>query len=62
MRAAIAARRAGEPGVPAGGGDEAPADDSVVSPDDEDIEESGEVGQPVIESVLGGTVFGELEQ
>ena len=38
------------------------ADDSVVSADDEDIDEAGEVGQPVIVRVLGGTVIGELEQ
>jgi DNA polymerase-3 subunit gamma/tau len=38
------------------------ADDSVVSPDDEDIEDSGAMGQPVIERVLGGTVIGELDQ
>jgi DNA polymerase-3 subunit gamma/tau len=38
------------------------ADDSVVSPDDEDIEEAGVVGQPVIARVLGGTVIGELDQ
>jgi DNA polymerase-3 subunit gamma/tau len=38
------------------------ADDSVVSPDDEDIEEAGAVGQPVIARVLGGTVIGELDQ
>jgi DNA polymerase III subunit gamma/tau len=38
------------------------ADDSVVSADDEDIEEAGSVGQPVIERVLGGTVIGELDQ
>ncbi len=38
------------------------ADDSVVSPDDEDIEEAGEVGQPVIARVLGGTVIGEIDQ
>ncbi len=38
------------------------ADDSVVSPDDENIEEAGAVGQPVIESVLGGTVIGQLDQ
>jgi DNA polymerase-3 subunit gamma/tau len=38
------------------------ADDSVVSPDDEDIEEAGATGQPVIERVLGGTVIGELDQ
>jgi DNA polymerase-3 subunit gamma/tau len=38
------------------------ADDSVVSADDEDIEEGGAVGQPVIARVLGGTVIGELEQ
>jgi DNA polymerase-3 subunit gamma/tau len=38
------------------------ADDSVVSPDDEDIEEAGAVGQPVIARVLGGTVIGELNQ
>ena len=38
------------------------ADDSVVSADDEDIEQAGAVGQPVIERVLGGTVIGELDQ
>jgi DNA polymerase-3 subunit gamma/tau len=38
------------------------ADDSVVSADDEDIEEAGSVGQPVIARVLGGTVIGELDQ
>ena len=38
------------------------ADDSVVSPDDENIEEAGAVGQPVIERVLGGTVIGEADQ
>ena len=38
------------------------ADDSVVSPDDEDIEEVIAVGQPVIARILGGTVIGELEQ
>jgi DNA polymerase-3 subunit gamma/tau len=38
------------------------ADDSLVSPDDEDIDETEAVGQPVIARVLGGTVIGELEQ
>jgi len=38
------------------------ADDSVVSADDEDIEEAGAMGQPVIERVLGGIVIGELDQ
>jgi len=39
------------------------ADDSVVSVDDEDIDEEEEaVGQPVIARVLGGTVIGELDQ
>ena len=38
------------------------ADDSVVSADDEDIEEAGDMGQPVIERVLGGMVIGELDQ
>jgi DNA polymerase-3 subunit gamma/tau len=38
------------------------ADDSVVSADDEDIEEAGAIGQPVIERVLGGIVIGELDQ
>jgi DNA polymerase III subunit gamma/tau len=37
-------------------------DDSVVSADDEDIEEAAAVGQPVIARVLGGTVIGELDQ
>jgi DNA polymerase-3 subunit gamma/tau len=39
-----------------------PADDSMVSADDEDIEEAVAVGQPVIARVLGGTVIGELDQ
>jgi hypothetical protein len=34
----------------------------VVSADDEDIEEAGVVGQPVIARVLGGTVIGEIDQ
>ena len=38
------------------------ADDSMVSADDEDLEEAGAVGQPVIARVLGGTVIGELDQ
>jgi len=38
------------------------ADDSVVSADDENIEEAGDMGQPVIERVLGGMVIGELDQ
>jgi len=38
------------------------ADDSMVSADDEDIEEALAVGQPVIARVLGGTVIGELDQ
>jgi DNA polymerase-3 subunit gamma/tau len=38
------------------------ADDSLVSADDEDIEEAGAIGQPVIERVLGGIVIGELDQ
>jgi len=38
------------------------ADDSVVSADDENIEDAGAMGQPVIERVLGGIVIGELDQ
>jgi DNA polymerase-3 subunit gamma/tau len=38
------------------------ADDSMVSADDEDIDEEVAVGQPVIARVLGGTVIGELDQ
>jgi DNA polymerase-3 subunit gamma/tau len=38
------------------------ADDSMVSADDENIEEAVAVGQPVIARVLGGTVIGELDQ
>jgi DNA polymerase-3 subunit gamma/tau len=37
-------------------------DDSMVSADDEDIEEAVAAGQPVIARVLGGTVIGELDQ
>ncbi|KGN30288.1 DNA polymerase III subunit gamma/tau [Knoellia sinensis KCTC 19936] len=40
--------------------DEPPvADDSAISDDDEDIEGLGEVGVPVVERVLGGTVIHE---
>jgi DNA polymerase-3 subunit gamma/tau len=46
-------RSAGSPSV---------ADDSMVSADDENIEEAVAVGQPVIARVLGGTVIGELDQ
>jgi hypothetical protein len=38
------------------------AADSMVSADDEDIQEAVAVGQPVIARVLGGTVIGELDQ
>jgi DNA polymerase-3 subunit gamma/tau len=38
------------------------ADDSMVSADDENIEEAVAVGQPVIARVLGGTVISELDQ
>jgi DNA polymerase-3 subunit gamma/tau len=38
------------------------ADDSSVSADDENIEDAGAMGVPVIERVLGGTVMGELDQ
>jgi DNA polymerase-3 subunit gamma/tau len=44
------------------GGSSSAADDSLVSPDDEDIDETESVGQPVIARVLGGTVIGELDQ
>jgi DNA polymerase-3 subunit gamma/tau len=37
------------------------ADDSIVSADDENIEDAGAMGVPVIERVLGGTVMGELD-
>ena len=33
------------------------ADDSAVSADDEDIEALGEVGIPVVERILGGTII-----
>jgi DNA polymerase-3 subunit gamma/tau len=36
--------------------------DSMVSADDEDIDEGVAVGQPVIARVLGGTVIAELDQ
>jgi len=35
------------------------ADDSAASADDEDVEALGEVGRPVIERILGGTVIDE---
>jgi len=38
------------------------ADDSMVSADDENIDEAAAVGQPVIARVLGGTVIDELDQ
>jgi len=37
------------------------ADDGAVRPDDEQVDAAGEVGQPVIERVLGGVVIGELD-
>ena len=37
------------------------ADDSSVSEDDENIEDAGAMGVPVIERVLGGTVMGQLD-
>jgi len=51
-RAAVAAERPVEV-------DRRVADDSVVSDDDEDIEELGDVGRPVIERILGGRVIDE---
>lgn len=36
-------------------------DDSAVSDDDEDIEQSGDIGRAVIEKVLGGRVVQELD-
>jgi len=38
------------------------ADDSMVSADDENIDEAVAVGQPVIARVLGGTVIDALDQ
>jgi DNA polymerase-3 subunit gamma/tau len=38
------------------------ADDSMVSSDDENIDEAVAVGQPVIARVLGGTVISDLDQ
>jgi DNA polymerase III subunit gamma/tau len=38
------------------------ADDSMVSADDENINEAVAVGQPVIARVLGGTVISDLDQ
>jgi DNA polymerase-3 subunit gamma/tau len=38
------------------------ADDSAASDDDEDIADLGEVGRPVIERILGGTVIDETER
>jgi DNA polymerase-3 subunit gamma/tau len=35
--------------------------DSAVSDDDEDIEQSNDIGRAVIEKVLGGRVVQELE-
>jgi len=64
-RSASAHREAAAGGAPGGTRDEhadpiAPAtDDSAVSDDDEDIEQSGDVGRTVIEKVLGGRVVSE---
>jgi len=38
------------------------ADDSMVSADDENIEDVAATGQPVIARVLGGTVINEHDQ
>ncbi len=45
--------------VSSGAADEAPhvADDTAVSDDDEDVEEIGEVGVPVVERLLGATII-----
>lgn len=65
FRAALAeqARRSA-----AGGGAAEPSaarrplvDDTVVSADDESIDDLGTVGQPVIAEVLGGVVIREIE-
>ncbi|KNX36063.1 DNA polymerase III subunit gamma and tau [Luteipulveratus halotolerans] len=55
MQAARAtSRQNAEPAAPV-------ADDSAADRSDEDIEESGAVGVPVIQSVLGGTIIAEGE-
>lgn len=51
-----AARRAEHAQAPGG---PAAADDTAVSEDDENIADTGAVGQPVIASVLGGIVIDE---
>ncbi len=50
-RAEVAGERPVEPDAPQ------VADDSVVSVDDENIEDAGDVGQPVFERLLGGRVI-----
>ena len=61
VRQSIAEARAGS----VQGGPDAPrppvTDDSAVSDDDEDIEQSGAVGRAVIEKVLGGRVVMESD-
>jgi hypothetical protein len=39
-----------------------PAPEDDISLDDEDVEVSGEVGQAVIERLLGGQVLGEFDE
>ncbi|AKU18173.1 DNA polymerase III subunit gamma and tau [Luteipulveratus mongoliensis] len=53
-RASSAKAGAAEPAAPA-------ADDSAADRDDENIEDSGGIGVPVIQSVLGGTVIDEQQ-
>jgi DNA polymerase-3 subunit gamma/tau len=64
VRQSIAEARAGSVGSIHAGPDAARrpvTDDSAVSDDDEDIEQSGDVGRAVIEKVLGGRVVLESD-
>ncbi|GAA5030294.1 DNA polymerase III subunit gamma and tau [Terrabacter aeriphilus] len=63
VRQSFAAARSRSAGTRPSDDDEPRApmtDDSAVSDDDEDIEQSGDVGRAVIEKVLGGRVVQEL--
>lgn len=42
--------------------DEVVDDPDSISADDEDIETSGEIGQAVVERLLGGTVISESDE
>jgi DNA polymerase-3 subunit gamma/tau len=62
VRQSFAQARSGSVQRDPGGPRRGTTDDSAVSEDDEDIEQSGDVGRAVIEKVLGGRVVLESDE